>query len=418
MQIRPAVAADPLGNFVVVWRSNGQDGSGYAVVGQRFDSAGARRGAEFIANSATTGDQIEAGVAVDARGDFVVVWSELGNDRVNGRVFDRSGAPAGGDIRVNQTGSFASGRPSVATDAAGNFVVVWRALNSLDASGWGVLGRRFDAAGRPLGPEFLVNTYTTGDQRDPDVAALAGGGFVVAFHGPDTSTYGVFARRYDVDGAPLGAEATVSTAPIAQFSPVVASLPAGGFVVAWSAYPQDGSQGGIAARTFAANGAPASGELAVNTYTTGSQADHSIAADGNGAFVVTWTSHDQDGSYAGVYGQRFDPAGARVGDEFALHAYTTGTQFVTTVAAASPGNFTAVWAGDGPVATGQIWARRFQGLLPESILVDALGNFVLEPLETARLHVAWRNATDATVTFVGLLSNFTGPNPGRLFHRR
>ena len=37
-QWRPKVASDPSGNFVVVWSSGGQDGSGYGVFGQRYDA--------------------------------------------------------------------------------------------------------------------------------------------------------------------------------------------------------------------------------------------------------------------------------------------------------------------------------------------------------------------------------------------
>jgi hypothetical protein len=36
-QYSPAVAADALGNFVIVWRSIGQDGSGDGVFGQRYN---------------------------------------------------------------------------------------------------------------------------------------------------------------------------------------------------------------------------------------------------------------------------------------------------------------------------------------------------------------------------------------------
>jgi hypothetical protein len=32
----PAVASDSSGNFVVLWQSYGQDGSGYGVFGQRY----------------------------------------------------------------------------------------------------------------------------------------------------------------------------------------------------------------------------------------------------------------------------------------------------------------------------------------------------------------------------------------------
>jgi hypothetical protein len=36
LQLYPWVSADPAGNFVVVWSSNLQDGSGLGVFGQRY----------------------------------------------------------------------------------------------------------------------------------------------------------------------------------------------------------------------------------------------------------------------------------------------------------------------------------------------------------------------------------------------
>ncbi len=60
-QRNPAVAADGLGNFVVAWQSYPQDGSNYGVIGQRFNSAGAKVGSEFQVNNYTTGLQTRSG---------------------------------------------------------------------------------------------------------------------------------------------------------------------------------------------------------------------------------------------------------------------------------------------------------------------------------------------------------------------
>src|SRR5580765_4437576 len=70
-----ATAASPAGDYVVVWQSRAQDGDGWGIFGQRFDSAGTPLGAEFQVNSYTTGDQRYPRVAMDTAGDFVVVWS-------------------------------------------------------------------------------------------------------------------------------------------------------------------------------------------------------------------------------------------------------------------------------------------------------------------------------------------------------
>ena len=53
-----AVASDALGNFVVVWRSADQDGSGHGIYARRYNSAGAAQGGEFRVNTTTAGDQV------------------------------------------------------------------------------------------------------------------------------------------------------------------------------------------------------------------------------------------------------------------------------------------------------------------------------------------------------------------------
>ena len=49
----PAVTALSDGGFVVTWTSNGQDGSGFGVYGQRYSSTGAAVGSEFQVNTTT-----------------------------------------------------------------------------------------------------------------------------------------------------------------------------------------------------------------------------------------------------------------------------------------------------------------------------------------------------------------------------
>ena len=57
-------------------------------------------------------------------------------------------------------------------------------------------------------------------------------------------------------------------------------------------------------RAAAAQGEPVGPKFRVNTYTTHIQVSPSIAADASGNFVVVWDDV-QDGSWTGVFGQRF-----------------------------------------------------------------------------------------------------------------
>ena len=71
------VAAD--GSFVVVWMSNNQDGMDAGVFGQRYDGSGARIGVEFQVNGSTLKSEIYPRIAIEADGDFVVVWASSGD---------------------------------------------------------------------------------------------------------------------------------------------------------------------------------------------------------------------------------------------------------------------------------------------------------------------------------------------------
>ena len=129
-QTYPAVASDAAGNFVVVWRGGGQDGSGAGIFGQRFDAAGARAGSEFQVNSYTTFDQYSPAVASDDGGNFLVVWKRFANlgseANIFGQRFEAAGAPAGGEFQINSSTSGYPHGPAAAADGLGNFIVAWQ----------------------------------------------------------------------------------------------------------------------------------------------------------------------------------------------------------------------------------------------------------------------------------------------------
>ena len=195
----------------------------------------------------------------------------------------------------------------MAFDGSGSFVVVWQS-DVQDGSGFGIFGRRFDAAGVAQGTEFRVNSYTTSNQADPAVASDANGDFVVVWqsNGQDGAGYGIFGQRFSPSGSPQGTEFRVSTyTTAAQFASAVAASGTGSFVVVWQSDVQDGSGGGTFGQRFDSSGVPRGGEFRVNTYTTASQDRTAVAADPDGDFVVVWESNGQDGSGYGIFGQRY-----------------------------------------------------------------------------------------------------------------
>src|SRR5262249_22584628 len=148
------------------------------------------------------------------------------------------------------------------------------------------------------------------------------------------SGWGVFAQRFDSTGAQVGSEFQVNTTTASdQFHSTVAVDGMGAFVITWTSQNQDGSGYGVYGQRYDASGAPLGGEFLINTTTASDQAYSSVAMDGAGNFVVSWTSFDQDAAGTnGVYAQRFDASGVAQGTEFRLNSTVGGDQQYSSVA--------------------------------------------------------------------------------------
>ena len=290
-------------------------------------------GPEFQVNTVTADGQMLPAAAMDADGDFVVVWTDYGGQDgdsygVFAQRYDAAGVAQGGEIQVNSFTSDRQQDATVAMDADGDFVVVWESYGQ-DGSEFGIFARRYDAAGMPQGAEFQVNGFITDDQDDPVVAMDADGNFVVAWesNGPDGSGDGVFARRYDAAGVPQSSWFQVNGfASGSQDNPAVAMDADGDFVVAWDSFGQDGSFDGVFARRYNAAGVPQGAEFQVNSFTSNQQKDAAVAMDADGDFVVVWESGSQDGDDYGIFAQRYDAAGVPQGTEFRVNSFTSSYQ--------------------------------------------------------------------------------------------
>ena len=211
-----------------------------------------------------------------------------------------------------------------------------------------------------VGVEFQVNTYTTGDQTLPAVAAN-GPGFVLVWSSTrDGSFHGIFGQRFSSGGAQGGEFQINAYTEGEQYRPRVAADSVGNFVVVWQSTGQDGDSRGVFGHRFDSSGAPLGGEFQVNSFTVGYQGAMDVAAEADGDFVVVWSSYLQDDFFSGVFGRRFSSAGVPQATEFQINASTTASEYVSAVGIQSDGHFVVTWAsaqvGGGSL---DIFARRF-----------------------------------------------------------
>ena len=416
----PAVSCNPDGTFIVTWTDNSEDGSDFGVFGQRFDGAGLKAGDEFRVNSYTTGYQWFPSVGSDEQGNFVVVWYGVGAGSTSatdysifGKRYNAAGAPVGTDFVANTfTGGDVFGG-DVAVAPAGDFVVVWTAKD--EVSDYDVFGQRFSSAGTKVGSEFLVNTYTTGRQINGRVALDRSGGFVVVWTSVDQdgSDSGVFGQRFNSSGAKAGSEFQVNTYTTGyQGAARVAADRGGNFVVVWSEEAGGGPSRNILGQRFDGSGEKVGTEFQVNTTTGANYSSPGLTMDPSGNFLVVWTGSDGDGN--GVLGQRFDRAGNRIGTTFAVNAYTTDNQSRANVCDAGHG-FVVTWDSHEQNDAGYGVFGRRQRFHPDGLAVDVHGNGtsdlngVLEPGEAAVVEPHWTNEGGGVHGLTGNTASVTGP---------
>ena len=319
-------------------------------------------------NTTTTGVQqtfLESpdAVATDANGNFVVVWGDSAQDGIYAQRFNAAGVAQGSEFRVNTTTATYQNDPTVAMDPAGDFVVTWSSYGQ-DGSYWQVYAQRYNAAGVAQGGEFRVNTTTAENDQWSMPAMDANGNFVITWSSGvgSSQSSGIRAQRYNAAGVPQGGQMQVNTyTPNDQQWSAIAMLPAGQFVIVWSSQLEDGSGWGVYGQRFDAAGNLVGSQFQVNTTTAGDQFHPTVAADAAGDFVVTWTSQGQDGSGYGVFGQRYASDGTPVGGEFQVNTTTANDQAYSSVAMDAVGDFLVTWTsyGQDQPNTNGIYAQWF-----------------------------------------------------------
>lgn len=364
----PAITALTGGGYVITWVSDGQDGSSWGVYAQRFDATGAAVGSETRINTYTSSFQQNPAIGALDDGGYIITWSSFGQDGsgfgVYAQRFNASGVAVGSETRINTTIASAQYLPSVAVLVGGGYVITWASQNQ-DGSGYGVYAQHFDATGATVGGETRINTYTSGDQTEPTIAALDDGGYVISWasNGQDGSSWGVYAQRFDATGTTVGGETRINTYTNAfQGNPAVSDLADGGYVITWHSADQDGSGYGIYAQRFNASGIAVGSETLINIHTNNDQLHPSITALDDGGYVITWHGH-YDGSVDnygfGVYAQRFDASGAAVGSETLINTYTDFEQSYPAITTLADGSYVITWLSYQDGSASGIYKKQF-----------------------------------------------------------
>jgi hypothetical protein len=234
--------------------------------------------------------------------------------------------------------------------ADGSFVVAWDQRVEKEEPGnpyeipIDVFFRRFNADGRPFGPE-AVAIGGFDEQSRPKIAIQPDGSFIITCndYNGEATFYDILARLFSRSGAPLGDEFQVNDSPYpeaSQYGPSIAVARDGRFALAWtdrwgdydripnpSTVPEP-EYTSVVTRVYAADGTPLGPEHPVNVFVRGEQILGDIGALPTGGFLVLWTSwNGQDGDKSGIFGRVVGADGNPRGRELRVNINRTGDQY-------------------------------------------------------------------------------------------
>lgn len=329
---RPAVGIDAEGRFVVAWTRTGQPSS---VLAQRYAADGRAAGAP-VEVASSFGDILATTVAMNARGDYLVGWSE----------YPRSVGICGSVCASIDRGSFRA-RRYLASGGLSRVLVVdpnlQARINTFESS-------------------YGLGTRTAGFSMA--VGLADDGSFAVAWSRYGLALSSFYTRRYDALGLP-GLTLPVTLRPAgASDDASLAMTPDGSrFALAYYASPAAQAQPTVFAHSFVGllpDGVaqPVCADCTASLLIPDRPA---VTMSGDGSHVVSAVAIEYDPQTRSflntVVAQRYARGGGALGSTITVASPAVSP----ALASDGAGNFIVVWAAITGTGQAEIRARRYAG---------------------------------------------------------
>ncbi len=253
----------------------------------------------------------------------------------------------------------------------------------------------------PLGPEFRINQAELLAAEAPALALDGSGRLLAAWAGPGSESNDLLIRLFGRDGEPTGPERALLTEAILQDHPVVVSLPAGGFALAWENHtpplpilpppPRIGDYGTLSLYVLDSADDPVGDEIRIDK-------DYGIAQGvrltllPSGQIVATWVE-DETRLMARLFGTDGRPAGEEITLAF-RDVTVPGVLKNDTLRGLQDGGFLTTWLSDmiGPSLPSRIgW--RFNAAGQPAGAAFPLDDGVVALGSDGRFAVVWSEAS-------------------------
>ncbi|NPU95511.1 MAG: hypothetical protein HPY82_26755 [Gammaproteobacteria bacterium] len=341
------IAIDANGNAMVAWWELGA--ASKANIMAAYYTAGVGWGAATLLEFDDRGDATTPKVAFDADGNALVVWFQY--DGSHYYVWSNRFTPGTGwaGTEFIQTYTAQSGYyPELAMTADGNAVAFWQQLDpGLTSTMW---SNRY-TAGVGWGVAEQVSN-TTGFAYTHDVATDAAGNAMAVWGVRESNLYSLWYSRYDTVAGWSTPELLENQDSQNAYVPHIEMDAAGNAMVVW--LQGSGSNYSLWARRYAVGSGWGPAQLIENDD-TGGVLRPQLAMDASGNVLVVWQQYD--GSQYHIWSNRYVAgSGWRTAELLETGA---GGAAAPQVAVASNGDGVAVWQQlEG--STNHIWSRRFE----------------------------------------------------------
>lgn len=378
----------PGGGFAAVWESAPRSGPDGGLWGQTFNARGKPVGE---AHRIVDGAAVAAGVPEIVRladGNLAVAWQRSGFTppaELVTQVFTPEWEAVSEPVAVIGTPSFF--QPGLVALPDGGYSVLWTKYDPV-LRYTGMYARAFDADGNAQGP---IRTLTGPDTRGSayyDATLLTDGRSVSVWGAQEFDDADIFqgsrvvARFQSRDGT-LRKE--IALTPLDSAStprPEIAALADGGFVVAWDEANLGGSYEGGAFRVFDADGKAETRVLSFNPGTPPISFNAvEVAALPDGGFVIVWVKDTEDGPFGRnweIHAKRYDSEARLVGDEFKVNPFTAvNIESGPTISVFDDGSYVIGWAksidgGVSPRNPNDLFVQKFKAQMIGSNKGDTL----------------------------------------------
>ena len=268
------------------------------------------------------------------------------------------------------------------------------------------------------GPAILLQDWGNlayGHGFSADAARLNDGRSILVYNGPSqvAASTEITAQIFDASGNALGDRFIVNTFLNAnQTSPDVAALSDGGFVVTWVSRTQDGYGEGVFAQRFDASGQRIGGEIQISSDAPYDQNDPHVTGQPGGGFAVAWASQP-----IGYFTRAFNASGQPLGAETRINPHADLQSQLYDAIPTAGGGYDVIWRVVGLGAINGVFKSHYtaEGTpVGQTRVVDningfyddlELDSFQLADGQVLQRFVARLGSHDGSAAFARLLSD-------------